>query len=149
MGNVIKQLSDNLVIMLSNIDDLITDAVEREKDSLEEIQANQMQLGKNSEGSNIGKLRSPAYSQRKKNRGGRAPFMAVDLKATGAFQRKITAKVAHSGIHLDSTDGKTNELEEKYNRNGKIFGYNEESKEVFSKVFAPVIRFQIRRDILK
>lgn len=132
--------------ILSDIDSIIKDAAERNTDEIEDVQTSQMQKGKNSDGGNIGKLRSPAYSQRKKNRGGDAPFGVVDLKNTGKFQRAVFAKVGSGGVLIDSKDSKRNELVKKYGEN--IFGFNDNSKENLKTVFVPTIIFQIRRDIL-
>ena len=147
MADVIKNMADNLTKMLSGIDKIIKDAAERNNDELADIQTDQMQKGKNAIGGNIGSLRSPSYGQRKKNRGGRAPFLQVDLKNTGKFQRGVFAKVAATGILLDSSDSKTSELKEKYDKNGSIFGYNEDSKGLVREVLVPTIAFQIKRDI--
>lgn len=146
MAEVIENMAKNLSKVLSGIDKIIVDASERNKDEFADIQTDQMQKGKNSEGGSIGRLRSPAYSQRKKNRGGVAPFGQVDLRNTGKFQRGVFAKVSATGILLDSTDSKTEELTEKYGE--EIFGYNEDSKDVVPEVLIPSVVFQIRRDII-
>ena len=126
---------------------IIPDSVRRTSEELKDIQAFQMQKGEDNLGGGIGRLRSTIYARRKKAKGGIAPEGAVDLKNTGAFQRGLIVHITSDGALLDSTEGKKDELVEKYGE--KIFGLNEESSELYQRVLAPVITFETQRYIDK
>lgn len=123
--NAIEKVLNKLIKIPRKMDDILEDTLLRNKSEIEELQAEQMQLGLDSDGLFIGELRSPSYARIKKARGGIAPSGQVDLRNTGAFQKGIKARIANKAVFLDSNESKTPELTEKYSE--EIFGLNEES----------------------
>ncbi len=123
--NAIKKVLNKLIKIPREMDDILEDTLLRNKSEIEELQAEQMRVGLDSNGLFIGELRSPSYARLKKARGGIAPVGKVDLRNTGAFQRGIKARIANKAVFLDSNESKTPEIKEKYGE--EIFGLNEES----------------------
>lgn len=143
----LERLADNLERIANNPDAFIQAVIERHLDDFEDAQREQMQLGLNAEGKPIGYLRSTVYAREKKAKGGRAPFGIVDLKDTGKFQKGVHATQKNRAVFMDSTDSKTQELKEKYNRNGSIFGFTISTKLKLKERLLPTARFQILRDV--
>ena len=91
----------------NNLDDFILTAIKNTSIQLEDVQRDQMQVGENSEGNTIGKLRDADYAKRKKAKGGIAKLGVVDLKNTGDFYDAIFAKVESKFIEISSSDFKS------------------------------------------
>jgi threonyl-tRNA synthetase len=92
------------------------------------IKANQEQLfsGKDSEDKELKRYKQEWYRQYKLTKN---PADVTDLKDTGEFYKGFFVDVEAERFTLDSTDGKTGELERKY---GKPFGLQPESKTKYS-----------------
>lgn len=124
---------------------LIRESVIETLSEVEDLQTDQFSVGQNSEGKEIGQLRNDAYARVKKAKGGKAPFGVVDLKDTGDFYSGIIAKLESKFISVTSTDKKTKELEEKYDRNGDIFALNETYLQKYIDLLIPVIQDNLNR----
>ena len=135
-------LFDSLNYIKKNLDNFILKAISNTTAQLEEVQRDQMQVGENAEGNEIGKLRNPAYAKRKKQKGGIAKLGVVDLKNTGDFYDAIFAKVTSKFIEISSSDSKTNDLEDKYGE--IIFGLNDYYKQKYFEILIPEIQDLIR-----
>jgi len=138
-----KTLANRVDFVKNNIDKFILSAIEDTAQQLEEVQRDQMRIGENAEGKDIGKLRNRNYAKRKKAKGGKARFGVADLKNTGDFYDGIIAKVENKIIELTSTDKKTDLLEDKYGE--VIFGLNENSKEDYILILVPVVIEKINK----
>lgn len=110
---------------------------------LADLNAEQMKLGLNSEGKEIGYYMSQEYAAWKQSRGSLAPSGVVDLFLSGAFQGGLFAKINDDTIIFDSTDSKTKMLDEKYSRNGNIFGLSDRAKGVLIEPLLTEIVYKI------
>jgi hypothetical protein len=113
-----------------NMQTLCAEALKTFEVFLADLNAEQMRFGLNSDGKEIGYYMSQVYADWKKSRGGLAPSGVVDLFLTGAFSQGIFAEVKTDTILFDSKDDKSNMLQEKYDRNGKIFGLSDKAKSI-------------------
>jgi hypothetical protein len=127
----------------NNLDDFILTAIKNTSIQLEDVQRDQMQVGENSQGNIIGKLRDADYAKRKKAKGGIAKLGVVDLKNTGDFYDAIFAKVESKFIEISSSDFKTNFLEKRYGE--IIFGLNDHYKQKYFEILVPEIIDLIRK----
>lgn len=109
---------------------------------LADLNAEQMRFGLNVDGKEIGYYMSQEYASWKKSRGGLAPDGVVDLFLTGALNSKIFAEVKEDSILFGSRDEKSDMLEGKYNRNGKIYGLSDKAKSI---VIEPLLAEIIER----
>jgi hypothetical protein len=135
-------LFDSLNYIKKNLDNFILKAITNTSEQLEDVQRDQMQVGENAEGNEIGKLRNVAYAKRKKQKGGIAKLGVVDLKNTGDFYDAIFARVTSKFIEISSSDSKTDLLEEKYGQ--IIFGLNDYYKQKYFEILIPEIQDLIR-----
>lgn len=120
-----------------NHTEAIEDTMEEASPVIRQKQRNQMHSGLNREGKPIGKYRSPAYAK-KKNALNPIPGLGVpDLKLTGEFYKGIYSEVRGDKIIIDSTDGKTPALANRFGE--EIFGLNKESKAEAVKEIKPVL----------
>lgn len=141
----VLDLGNKLKRVVSSFDTIAKRAIERHTQDIEDLQVHQMEQGKNAEGKDIGVLRNPAYAVLKKRKGGVAPLGMVDLKDTGAFHRSVNARVIHKAIHIDATDPKKADLEEKYGE--EIIGFNEDTLSLLREKILPTVIFESRRKI--
>ncbi len=118
----VKKIEAELIITLS-------DVINNNSGKLEDAQRDQMSVGENALGKNIGVLKNKGYARRKKSNGGKAPLNIADLKNKGDFYRGVKASANSTTFTLTSTDNKKNLLIQKYT--DEIFGYN---KTTFTKV---------------
>lgn len=68
-----------------------------------ELNRQQLTVGENSKGQNVGKYVSPRYASFKKRIGSQAPSGIVDLKLSGNLYKKIQAKITPTTITIAST----------------------------------------------
>lgn len=115
-----------LQAFIDQIEEHIIASVVANEKQIVELNREQMQIGKNAKGENIGFLRSLSYSQAKIDRGGLAPFRVPDLLNTGAFQGAMFMEVTGDEYFIGSTDSKAEDLADKY---GVIFGLVPEQRE--------------------
>lgn len=94
-------------------------AVDRTKDKIAEANRAQMMAGKGSVRP-IGRYRNAVYA-RYKNAANPQPGLGnVDLRLTGAFHKAIFVAVGGDSYEIDSSDGKTDDLVNRYG--AQIFG---------------------------
>lgn len=120
----VRELNDKLQAL--DIDELTRQAVKMNEDKILDLNREQMETGKNTEGQTIGAYRSKSYANFKKAIGSRAPFRVPDLKLTGEFHERMILEVDDNQYFIYSTDEKAGMLAEKY---AKIFGLTKESQE--------------------
>lgn len=104
---------------------------ETREDYVDEQKA-QMQAGENSDGGIIGTYQNAAYALRKTNPVARNGN--VDLRDKGDFYAGIFASPDSEGFIVDSTDNKSEMLQQKYGAN--IFGLNSKFKTPYTQKLA-------------
>lgn len=129
-----------------NIQQLSVEVLKTFEVFLSDLNSQQMRLGLNSQGKPIGYYMSQEYAAWKQRRGSLAPSGVVDLFLTGAFQGGLFAQVKTDTILFDSKDGKTKMLDEKYSKNGNIFGLSDSAK---GELITPLLTEIIDRINLK
>lgn len=132
-----------------DIHKIILDASKQEKQSIIDLQEEQLSDGLASQGDEI----NPPYAQetirRKKESGMR--WDVVTLQQTGAFRRKEYVKFGKEGFEPWSRDKKTAMLVEKYygNRGGQVFGLSPESQAIFGQIILPLMQQKFRDRLLR
>lgn len=112
-----------------NIDSVAESIMVQTEQSLEEIQREQMLHGINSAGNPIGLYKQDEYARYKQQLNPLPGYGIVDLKRTGKFYAGISVYISGDDIVIESTDEKSQTLEEKYNDDeGSIFGISDEFK---------------------
>lgn len=137
------ELSKKLKFLKSNIIQFLETGIKNTEKQLIELQQDQMAVGENAEGNEIGTLRNLEYAKRKKQKGGIAKFGQVDLKNTGDFYDAIYLKISKKYIEISSSDWKTDSLEKKYGE--IIFGLNEYYKQKYSEILIMELQNLIRK----
>ncbi len=119
-------------------------SVERTKDKIAEANRRQMMAGKGS-ARPIGKYRNPVYA-RYKNAANPEPGLGnIDLRLTGAFHKAIFVAVSGDGYEIDSSDGKTDDLVNRYG--AQIFGLAPGPKtEYVEEYLTPAFQQAIERE---
>ena len=120
--NAIDILIEDLKKVEAKLNVTLSNTINDNSKQLEDAQRDQMSIGKNALGSNIGRLKNQGYANRKKASGGKAPLNIADLKNTGEFYRGVKASATNTVFTLTSTDSKKDLLVQKYT--DEIFGYN-------------------------
>ena len=101
-----------------------------------DLNRKQLAEGKRSDGSDIEPEYSGLTEVLKRSKSGLSGVTShVTLYDTGAFHESIIADIYSGSLILDATDGKTNELIEKYT--DKILGLTEESITILQNEFRP------------
>ena len=137
----IKKIEAGLIVTLS-------DVINDNDKELEDAQRDQMSVGQNSLGKNIGRLKNQGYANRKKASGGKAPLNVADLKNSGDFYRGIKASATKTVFTLTSTDSKKDLLIQKYS--DEIFGYNQKTfTKVKDLILVPGMILDIREQLNK
>jgi len=137
----VKKIEAGLIVTLSNV-------INENDKELEEAQRDQMSVGKNALGKNIGRLKNQGYANRKKAAGGKAPLNVADLKNSGDFYRGVKASATKTVFTLTSTDSKKDLLIQKYS--DEIFGYNQKTfTKVKDLILVPGMILDIREQLNK
>lgn len=119
-------------------------AVSETKETITEIQKEQMFHGLNAEGKRIGRYRNSKYA-RAKNDMNPLPGLGVpDLKLRGGFYAGFKTEVEPEVFRSFSTDEKNDELTAKYDP----FGLNKESKSEYAEKLKPVLVKNIRQKLM-
>jgi len=63
----------------------------------------QLTVGENGEGSDVGKYTTAYYSKLKKRMGSQAPFGTVDLKYSGDLYKQLEVAISESKVSIDSS----------------------------------------------
>ena len=128
--------------------DLYVDTLKENLPELEDAQIDQMRLGMNADGVEIGRYRNPSYAEFKKSIGSKSKIGVVDLRVTGDFQSAIFGEVSKTSIEFDSRDSKTGKLVLKYG--DEIFGLNENTlEEQNNDLIFPVLKDKIIDYVIK
>jgi len=112
-----------------NLEDILLKSMEQNTETYLSQQKEQMSFAVNAKGQTIGKYRSASYAQKKNQMNPDAGFGNVDLRLTGSFYAGMEATAEASGMNIDSTDQKSQMLQQKYG--ASIFGLFGEWKEPF------------------
>jgi hypothetical protein len=112
-----------------NLDNLILESMDQASPTYLEQQKEQMSHAVNERGQTIGKYQSAAYARKKNEMNPNAGYGNVDLKLTGSFYEAMEAKADPAGMNIDSTDQKSQMLQQNYGSD--IFGLFGEWKEPF------------------
>lgn len=111
--NAITNLINVLQELPKQLPKFFVDVVNEHKDEVEDINAEQLSLGKDAKGDDLRTYRSPSYARFKKSRGSKSSPVA-DLKLTGKYHRAITVKQTGRDFQVTNTDSKFQELNKKY-----------------------------------
>ena len=119
----IKSLPNEMVVIFDKV-------IQNNFEELEDKNAEQLSEGKNAEGNDLQRYRSPAYARFKKQIGSKSSPV-TDLKVTGAFHRDIKIKKVGKGeFEYYNSNEKAPELLQKYK---SVLGLNDESRNEFTK----------------
>ena len=133
--------------IVNNIEKYKSNSIDDALPYLADLNIEQRLKGLNADGQLITPgLRSEAYANSKKSRGGRAPFGTPDLKDTGDFNSGQYAKKSRKMINFGSTDYKNKYLVARYGE--KIHGLTEESRqEALADQLIPYVIYEIDQQI--
>ena len=133
--------------IVNNIEKYKSNSIDDALPYLADLNIEQRLKGLNADGQLITPgLRSEAYANAKKSRGGRALFGTPDLKDTGDFNSGQYAKKSGKMINFGSTDDKNSDLIAKYGE--KIHGLTEESREeALADQLIPFVIYEIDQQI--
>lgn len=139
MPRMFKSLSGAVNQIVRNLNKVANKAIDENLAVMADMNREQLTLGVNAEGGEVGAYRSESYARLKKSIGARAPFGIPDLKLTGDFHSGIFAKRLGSELKFGGTDSKTSMLIEKYD-NGPLLGLTTENQaEVTDNYIFPII----------
>lgn len=120
-----------------NIETVVAEAISEHHSDMEQLNRSQLAAGVTADGSEIRPFYKPITVRIKKMKGQSTD--KVTLKDTGSFYRGIRATaVGRSATELTSTDGKTDDLVEKYG--ASIFGLSVASREQLAVRLTPTIQ---------
>lgn len=125
--NIFDQIARNIQQVRKDLHTDLVSAMASNKEEVVDANVDQIERGIAPDEGYIGKYRSDEYAKYKKSIGSKAPSGKVDLKLEGDFIGGIFANPVADGLSIDSTDYKTDKLEEKYD--GRIFGLTPKSKQ--------------------
>ncbi len=124
MGTI-KSLYDRVNSL--DIEQVSVNAIEETKDTIEELNQEQMYSGENADGGDIKPFYTPLTQFLKQRKG--QPYDRVTLLDTGEFYAGIRVEVVGDTVVTDSTDSKSQKLKAKYGES--IFGLNREKKGIY------------------
>lgn len=114
-----------------NLRDEVPKIIEESKEKIEAFNQMQLYSGLDSKGNKIRSYRNKSYAYKKSTINPKPGLGTPDLKLTGKFYRGMKVIVTSSTFEVDSVDGKTSDLIEKYGEG--IFGLTEESKTEYAQ----------------
>jgi hypothetical protein len=137
----LQTLYSNLLKL--DVTKVAAESVDETKEVIADLNVEQMQSGKRSDGSETLPKYTPFTIRMKQLKG--QPFDRVTLYDTGDFQNAISVQMQGLKVIIDSSDPKTQNLEDKYNSGkGEIFGLNDEfKKEYITNNLRPVFNLKI------
>lgn len=112
-------------------------------EKLAELQTEQMSVGHNARGCKIGWYLNKDYAELKHTMNPKPGQGYVDLKLTGDFYEGVFAEIDMDDIIFDSTDSKSDDLQERYGE--EIFGLDEEMTKQFQEQFYDDIMEKIQK----
>lgn len=92
-----------------------------------ERQKQQLTVGENSNGNDVGKYKSNRYARFKSSIGSQAPFGIVDLKVSGQLYDKLETKITEKDYSIDSKVSYSKYQIDRYGAN--IYGLQEENQQ--------------------
>lgn len=92
-----------------------------------ERQIEQLSVGENSDGGNIGTYKSAKYASLKRRMGTQAPFMIPDLKFSGELYKNVKVKFTDTNVLINSTVSYSKYNVQRYGAN--IYGLQESNQE--------------------
>lgn len=101
--------------------------LEEKRDTMAQLNVNQMMAGKNTLNEEIGEYANELYAEVKNRMNPLPGFGVPDLKVTGDFHRGLYAEIKGDEIEYGSKDSKEGKLQGQYG--SEIFGLSEDSKE--------------------
>lgn len=113
-----KRLTDEI------LNDQVQGSIEDNKDTIKELQIDQLKHGKRKDGKLIGKYKSDAYAKKKHSMNPLPGEGNMDWILTGELKNEIFVDVRPDKFVIDSADPKATDLIEKH---GDPFGMSEES----------------------
>lgn len=119
-------------------------AVSETKETITDIQKEQMYHGLNAEGKRIGRYRTMKYALAKNSMNPLPGLGIPDLKLTGAFYAGFKTEVDPEVFRTFSTDIKNEALTEKYDP----FGLDQESKAEYGGKLKPVLVKNVKEKLL-
>lgn len=125
--NIFDQIARNIQQVRKDLHTDLISAMASNKEEVVDANVDQIERGIAPDGGYIGEYRSDDYAKYKQSIGSKAPSGRVDLKLSGDFISGINADPTNEGLRLDSSDYKTDHLEQKYD--GRIFGLTQKSKQ--------------------
>lgn len=124
MGTI-RGLYDRIAAL--DTDKVSATAIEETKDTIEELNLEQMYAGQNADGGEILPEYTPLTRFLKQEKG--QPHDRVTLADEYNFYHGVRVEVVDDKVVTDSTDGKSQMLQEKYGKN--IFGLNVNHKSIY------------------
>jgi hypothetical protein len=112
-----------------NLDNLMVKSMDQVSPTYLEQQKEQMSYAVKGTGQPIGKYGTAWYARKKNQMNPNAGYGNVDLKLTGSFYEAMEAKAQPEGMNIDSTDQKSQMLQQIYGND--IFGLFGKWKEPF------------------
>lgn len=132
--------------VISNLESIVLESAMESKETIADLQVQQMEEGKTEKGSSIvPKYQSESYAKAKKAIGAKPAKFTPDLKLTGDFHSGVYAKLEKNYIVTDSTDNKTGELTDKYK---DIWGLTTLKQSLLNKEILPTLIKKIRNELL-
>ena len=146
MVKALAQLKKQLLTI--PVKEILRESLTENKPVIEDLNAAQLQAGIRADNSPITPTyRNPLYAQYKNRRNPKPGFGRPDLKNTGAFYEGIDARVTSEGLEIESTEGKTKELQAKYGP--EIIGLTDQSiTELQQGYLKPALYEEVRKYIL-
>jgi hypothetical protein len=108
----LKRLQSRFVWLSNNVSPFLMDTLIGREAEIEDLNAGQLEQGKDSTGDDIKPDYTPFTKSIKQAKG--QPTNRVTLKDEGDFYKSIEYKVQQKGLEYQATDPKTDALQEKY-----------------------------------
>lgn len=144
----LTQLHSNINDVIENLESIVLESAMESKETIADLNTEQLELGKTSEGNNIEpEYYSSAYTQFKKSMGKKSPGSIPDLKLSGDFYAGFYAKLENGWIELHSTDYKESFLRKKYSDD--IFGLTKGNLEELTKYMIDDLINTLRNELTR
>jgi hypothetical protein len=127
-----------------NVKEVSYESVVETKETITEIQKDQMYHGLDGQGKKIRRYRSVKYARAKNEMNPLPGLGTPDLKLTGAFYRYFQTKVTPEAFSTSSTDEKNDALTAKYDP----FGLDKESKSEYAGKLRPVLVKNVKEKLM-
>ena len=142
----LKQIISRVKAVPSQIDVIITESLEENKEIAADLITNQLTHGIRGDGEEMTEYRSDEYAIFKRSIGSISSPL-TDLKLTGDYHRSIELQTKGTEALIVSRDSKDEKLTLKYGEETKQ--YTEESKKDLRQFIKPDIQIGLNKFILK